>query len=406
MEALITAAARALAAGDPLGALNWIALRGDPPALALRGIAMAQLGEFARAKELLRCAARGFGPSEAAARARCLVAEAEIALVSRDLSGSAQALGEARAVLEAHGDQANAAHAAYLEARQLLLIGRLGEAERALATLSVASLPLASRTGYWLVAAGIAMRRIRAASARSALDKAAEAARQAGIPALAAEVGRASQALEAPTARLIARDGCRLLGLRDVEALIASDVLVIDACRNVARVAETIIPLAGRPVLFALARALAEAWPEDVSRGTLLARAFRAREADDSHRARLRVEIGRLRKMLRPLAGLDATKHGFLLRPHRAQTVAVLVPPVEEGNAAVLALLADGEAWSSSALAMALGVSSRTIQRALEALAKAGKVEAFGRGRARRWMALNVPGFPTSLLLPAAPACG
>jgi tetratricopeptide (TPR) repeat protein len=401
MDSLIAVAARALAAGDPLLALKRVALRDDPPALALRGIAMAQLGDLARAKDLLRSAARGFGAKEATARARCVVAEAEIALVLRDLSVPMQTLGAARAALEAHGDRANAAHAGYLEARWLLLIGRLDEAERTLDALDVDTLPQASRTGYWLVAAGVAMRRIRAERARAALDRAGRAARETGIPVLAAEVDRASRALEAPAARLIAGEGKRRLGLAEVEALIASDALVIDACRNVARAGTIVVPLAGRPVLLALARALAEASPEDVARETLIARAFRARDADESHRARLRVEIGRLRKALRPLARLNATKRGFVLKPHRAQTVAVLAPPVEEDHAKVLALLADGEAWASSALALALDVSPRTVQRALEALAEDGKVESFGRGRARRWMAANVPGFPTSLLLPA-----
>ena len=406
MDSLITAAARALAAGDPLAALKRVALRDDPPALALRGIAMAQLGDLTRAKELLRCAARAFGPQEATARARCVVAEAEIALVSRDLGGPMQMLGAARVALEARGDRANAAHAGYLDARRLLLIGRLDEAERTLDELDVDVLPQASRTGYWLVAAGIAMRRIRAGSAHAALDRAWHAAREAGIPALAAEVDRVSGALGAPAARLITRDRNRLLGLAEVEALIASDVLVVDACRNVVRAGTTVVPLAGRPVLFALARALAEASPGDVSRETLIARAFRARDADELHRARLRVEIGRLRTTLGSLARLNATKRGFLLRPHRARTVAVLAPPVEGDHAEVLALLADGEAWSSSALALALDVSPRTVQRALEVLAEDDRVKSFGRGRACRWMVPNVPGFPTSLLLPAPPTSG
>jgi hypothetical protein len=399
MDSMITAAARALAAGDPLAALKRVALRDDAPALALRGIAMAQLGDLPRAKDLLRKAARAFGPNEATARARCVLAEAEIALVSRDLGGSMQRLGPARATLETHGDRANAAHAGYLDARRLLLIGRLDESEWTLDKLDVDALPAASRTGYWLVAAGIAMRRIRAKPARAALDRAGRAARETGIPALAAEVGRASHALEAPAARLITRDGERLLGLADVEALIASDALVVDACRNIVRAGAAVVLLTGRPVLFALARVLAEAWPADVSRETLVARAFRARDADESHRARLRVEIGRLRKTLRPLAGLDATKRGFVLKPHGTNRVTALAPPVEGDHAEVLALLADGEAWSSSALALALDVSPRTAQRALEALAEDGKIESFGRGRACRWMVSNVPGFPTSLLL-------
>jgi tetratricopeptide (TPR) repeat protein len=401
MDSLITAAARALAAGDPLAALKRVALRDDAPALALRGIAMAQLGDLARARNLLRAAARAFGPKEATARARCLVAGAEIALVSRELGGPMEGLEAARFTLEANGDRANAAFALYLEARRLLLIGRLDEAEHRLGEVDLDALPPASRTGYWLVAAGMEMRRIRAGAARAALDRAGQAAREAGIPGLLAEVERASRALAAPAARLIASDGTSLLGLGDVESLIASDALLVDACRNVVRSGADMVSLAGRPILFALARALAEAWPGDVPREALLARAFRAREADESHRARLRVEIGRLRKLLKPLAGVNATGQGFLLKPHRARAVALLVPPVEQDHEELLALLADGESWSSSALALALGVGPRTVQRALEALAESGKVESFGRGRACRWMAVAVPGFPTSLLLPA-----
>ena len=153
MDSLITAAARALAAGDPLGALNRVALRDDAAALALRGIAMAQLGDLVRAKALLRSAARAFGPKEAVARARCLVAEAEIALASRDLTWPAKALDAARATLEAHGDGVNAAHARYLEIRRLLLIGRLEEAERRLAELDPAPLPPTLRAAHALVSA-------------------------------------------------------------------------------------------------------------------------------------------------------------------------------------------------------------------------------------------------------------
>ncbi len=401
MDSLITAAARALAAGDPLGALKRIALRGDPPALALRGIAMAQLGDLPRAKVLLRSAARAFGPKEAVARARCVVAEAEIALASRDLGWPAKALDAARATLEAHGDRANAAHAQYLQARRLLLIGRIGDAERALAEVDPTPFPPALRTAHELVLAGIAMRRLRTKVARGALARAAQAARDARIPALTAEVESVRLALNAPAARLIANGEERLLLLDEVEALLASRALVVDACRHVVRHAGKVISLAKRPVLFALARALGEAWPGDVPRETLVARAFRFKLADESHRARLRVEVGRLRKLLGTLADVSATKRGFALAPRRAREVVVLALPVEEQDAAVLALLADGESWSSSALALALGTSQRTVQRALDSLAAAGKVQPFGRGRARRWRPAPVPGFTTSLLLPA-----
>jgi DNA-binding transcriptional ArsR family regulator len=154
-------------------------------------------------------------------------------------------------------------------------------------------------------------------------------------------------------------------------------------------------------VLFALARALGEAWPEDVPRDILLARAFAAKSADESHRGRLRVEVGRLRRELRPLAGVTATKRGFTLTPRRAREVVVLARPVDGGHAAVLAFLADGESWSSSALALALGASQRTVQRALDSLAEEGKVQSLGRGRARRWITPSALGFTTTLLLPA-----
>ncbi len=401
MDSLITAAARALAAGDPLGALNRVALRDDPAALALRGIAMARLGDLVRAKALLRSAARGFGPKQAVARARCAVAEAEIALVSRDLGWPVKALEAAWATLEKHGDWVNAAHARHLEVRRLLLVGRVDEAERALAGLDPAPFPPASRAAHELVVAGIAMRRLRTNEARAALARAERAARHAGIPALSAEVESASLVLNTPAARLIARGEEQLLLLEEVEALLASGALVVDACRHIVRDAHTVVPLARRPVLFALASALGEAWPNDMPRATLLARAFRARHADESHRARLRVEVGRLRKVLRTLAGVSATRRGFVLVPRRASEVVVLARPVDEQHAAVLAFLADGESWSSSALALALGASQRTVQRALEQLAAAGKVQSYGRGRARRWMTPPVPGFTTALLLPA-----
>ncbi|MGA8495148.1 MAG: helix-turn-helix domain-containing protein [Xanthobacteraceae bacterium] len=400
MDSLITAAARALAAGDPLGALKRVALRDDAPALALRGIAMAQLGDLARAKVLLRSAARAFSPKEAVARARCVVAEAEIALVSRDLGWPAKALDAARATLEAHGDRVNAAHARNLEVRRFLLIGRLDEAERALAELDPAPFPPALRAAHELVVAGIAMRRIRTKTARAALARAERAARDADIPALTAEVESASLVLNTPAARLIARGDERPLLLEDVEALLASKALVVDACRYVVRDARMVVSLATRPVLFALVRALAEAWPADVPRSTLIGRAFRAKHADESHRARLRVEVGRLRAELRMLVDVSATKRGFALALRRAGKIVVLAPPVDEQHAAVLAFLADGESWSSSALAIALGSSPRTVQRALDLLAAAGKVRSFGRGRARRWMTPPVPGFPTLLLLP------
>lgn len=401
MDSLITAAARALAAGDPLGALNRIALRKDAPALALRGIAMAQLGDFTRAKELVRAAAKSFGANEALARARCVVAEAELALASRDLGWPPKQLDAARRLLEKHGDQLNAAHARYLEIRRLLLIGRLDDADALLIEIDRRALTPALQAAHELIVAGIAVRRIRMRPAKAALLRAAKAAQVARIPALAAEVDAAALILDAPAARLIAHGETRLVRLDEVEALFESKTLVADACRYTMRHEGRVIPLAGREVLFTLARALAEAWPGDVSRDALVRRAFRLTTADEPLRARLRVEIGRLRKALRPLADLEATPAGFTLKPRAAGKVAVLARPVEEEHAGVLAFLADGESWSTSALALALGTSQRSVQRALDELAASGKVQAYGAGRARRWMTPPLPGIATTLLLPA-----
>lgn len=394
MDSLITAAAGALAAGDPLGALNLVALRDDPPALALRGIAMAQLGDFPRARALLRRAARAFGHHEPMQRARCRVAEAEVALASRELNWPTEPLEQAAQALHGHGDTLNAAHARYLLIRRALLIGQLEEATELLGSLEPCGLPAQLRAVHWLIASGIAVRRLQAREARAALRQAAEAAAQSGIPALRAEVDQAARLLEAPAARQITPQSTRLLSLDEVENLLRSDALVVDACRN--RIGN--LSLVSRPVLFALARALAEAWPGDVPRSELIGKVFRTRHPDETHRARLRVEMGRLRQLLQPVARVESTPRGYTLV---AANPIVLAPPREDANADVLALLSDGQAWSSSALAMALDSSQRSVQRALEALAAAGRVQALGQGRARRWTLPPAPGFATTLLLPA-----
>ncbi len=401
MDSLISAAARALAGGDPLRALNHVSLRDDAPALALRGIAMAQLGDLTSAKALLKRAGRGFSPRETVARARCLVAEAEVALASRDLHWSPEALDAARETLARHGDTVNAAHARYLAIHRLLLIGRLDAAEDRLQTLDAGALPPALHATHELAVAGIALRRLNTRAARAALARAEQAARHAGIAALIQEARKTAEVLRAPAARLVARGQEKPVRLEEVEALFASPTLVVDACRYSVRQADTVIELTTRPILFTLARTLAEAWPHDARRDTLIERAFRIRRVEESHRARLRVEIGRLRNALKPLARLQATRHGFKLEPLAGNDVAVLARPVEEKHAAVLAFLSDGEAWSSSALALALGTSQRTVQRALDALAESGKVQALGQGRARRWVASPVLGFTTTLLLTA-----
>ena len=385
-----------------MGALKWIALRDDAPALALRGIAMAQLGELAKAKVLLRRAARSFGPRERVERARCVTAEAEVALASRDLGWPTRALDEARRTFGAAGDHDNRLHAALLQIRRLLLLGRVSEAGDALDELDFRAAPAMLTARGELVAFEIALRHGHTAPARAALDRARAAADRSGIDPLCAEVERAECTLALPVARLITGRNERPLVLAEVEALLASEHLIVDACQRAARLERRDVRLARRPVLFALLRSLAEAWPGEATREILCERAFGARRLNESHRARLRVELGRLRKELRSLADVRATPGGFALLP-RSGDVLVLAPPIESPDAAVLALMSDGEVWSTSALALALGSSQRTVQRALSALEACGKVRTLGRGRARRWLAAPIGGFATTLLLPAPP---
>jgi hypothetical protein len=402
MDSLIAAAGRALVAGDALGALKRVALREDPPGLALRGIAMAQLGEYPRARELLRRAMRGFGAREELARARCVVAEAEVALAMRDLSGSPRTLIEAAVVLEARADHANALQARLIAVRRLLLCGRLNEAASALAGLDAHGLPPSLAAVAELAAAEVALRSLRTATARASLGRAFDAAQRADVPALLAEVVEARGALDRVAARRIHAGHEEPLRLDEVEALQASGALVVDACRRGLRAGERWQPLARRPVLFALLRALAQGWPGDVDRNALIARVFRIREPDETHRARLRVEIGRLRGLVAPWMDIAATTRGFALAPRDGRAIVVLVPPIDGEQASLLALLGDGTAWSTSALALALGDSQRTVQRALVELESAGQVRSIGRARAQRWLTPPLVGFTTILLLPTA----
>lgn len=402
MDSLIAAAARALAAGDALGALKRVALRDDPPALALRGIAMAQFGEYPRARELLRRAARGFGTHEELARVRCVVAEAEVALAMRDFAGSPHSLASASDTLDAHGDRANALQARLIALRRLLLIGRLDEAADALASLDARGLPPSLAAVAELAAAELALRSLRIGPARDALARAQEAADRAHVPALLAEVAEARAALDRPAARRRSAGGEQALRLQEVAALLDSGVLVVDACRRGLRDGDAWRPLARRPVLFALARALAEAWPGDLDREALIARAFNTRRPNETHRARLRVEIGRLRALVADMARIEATPRGFVLEPRRAREVVVLAPPIDGEQGSLVALLSDGASWSTSALALAVGASQRTVQRALVELEAAGRVRSIGRARSQRWLSPPLAGFTTILLLPAS----
>ena len=402
MDALIGAAARALTSGDALGALKHVALRDDPPALALRGIAMAQLGDLARARLLLRQAARGFGAREPLAQARCTVAEAEVALALRDFGKPPAALMAAMAILQARDDRANATHAQLIAARRALLLGRPSDAEALLAPLERAAMAPLQAAMAALATVELALRRLQLDAAEAALREAHEAAARAGVPALQAEVAQAGAALAQTAARQWQGGAWQPLQLADVARLFDSGTLVVDACRHALRAGDWQLPLARRPVLFTLLRTLAQAWPGAATREQLIADAFRLHDPDDTHRARLRVEIGRLRRLVAEVAQVQATPDGFRLQPQGRREVTVLAPPVDGAAGELLALLSDGAAWSTSALAQAVGDSQRTVQRALAELQAEGRVRAVGQARAQRWLAPPLTGFTTILLLPAA----
>ncbi len=399
MDPDLDSAARALAVADPLGALRHVALREDPPALAIRGVAMAQLGDYAVARRLLARAGKAFAVGNPVARARCIAAQAEVALASRDLSGAGRLLDAAARALDATGDVANAAFVRIQMARRLVLLGRSRDASRVLLALDLrrASPHLAALSE--LTRAAIAVRSLQAVDARSSLSRALGAARAAKIPALVAEVEVAMQSLDVPVARA-GRDGdARRLGLAEVEAIVRSGALVVDACRREVRAGSTVVSLVTRPVLFAIATTLGEAAPAEATREGLFLDAFGAKRSNDSLRARLRVEVGRLRLAVAAIAEVRATPNGFALSPRRGDRVHVLLPPAPGAASPVLALLGAGESWSTSGLAAALGQSQRTVQRLLGALEAEGKVQAVGAGRSRRWIAPPPAGFATTLLL-------
>jgi len=319
----------------------------------------------------------------------------------RDLAGLPRGLTAAAATLDRHGDRANAMHALVVAARHSLLVGRVAEAAAMLQSVDASGLTATLGAVAELARAELALRSLHSRPAQEALARADQAAYRSGVPALIAEVAEARVALDRPAARRRTAGTEQALRVADVEALLASDALVLDACRRGFARAGTWQPLARRPILFALAQCLAQAWPQDVGRDALIAVAFRTRHPDETHRARLRVEIGRLRALVREMADIAATADGFVLQPQEGCEVVVLSPPIPGEQASLLALLSDGAAWPTSALGMALGASQRTVQRALAELQQSGQVRAIGQARARRWLAAPLVDFTTILLLPA-----
>jgi hypothetical protein len=404
MDAELEVAAGCLSRFDSLGALRLIGLRDDPEALALRGVAMAQLGEDRTAHSLLGRAERAFLRADPVMHARVIAARGEIALAARDLEVAGRLLEAAEAALAA--DRTNRMYVRFLRVRRLLLLGRVDEA-RALAAMDIRGAPPRLRVLVELLRADIAARRLRVLEADAAVARARTAARAAALPPLTEQVERLAAQLAAPVARIVRDRTIALATLADIASLARERGLVVDACRRELRLDGRTVSLATRPVLFALAQALAEAVPCGQSRALLIERAFGARRTTESLRARLRVEIGRLRRALEPLRtmAIDSTTDGFALQPAPDPLRVVVVLPPADGEASLLlALLRGGEAWSSSALASASGLGQRAVQRALSELRDAGKIDTHGAGRSRRWVARPPDGFATTLLLLTRPA--
>jgi hypothetical protein len=372
-------------------------MREDAGALALRGVAMAQLGEDRAAQRLLGRAERGLARADPM-RARVIAARGELALAARDLALAGRLLETAEAALAS--DRVNRTFVRLVRVRRLLLLGRVEDASELMA-IDLRGAPAKLRVHAELLRADIAARRLRSLEAEAAVARARIAARSAAIPPLSVLVENAATEVRAPIARLL-RDGTtELATLAAIESLAHDDALVIDACRHELRLAGRTVTLATRQLLFALARALGEVAPAAQSRALLIERVFGVRRTSDSLRARLRVELGRLRRVLAPLGlAIDATPEGFVLRGER---IVVVLPPADGEASLLLALLRGGEAWSSSALASASGLGKRAVQRALAELKHTGKVDSHGAGRSRRWVARPPDGFAMTLLLNTRP---
>jgi DNA-binding winged helix-turn-helix (wHTH) protein len=334
-----------------------------------------------------------------------LVAEAEVALALRDFGGEQELEGAVR-LLGRRGDVANAALGRLIQVRRLVWLGEVAAAETALERLPLTGAPPRFLALASLIGADIAIKRGHAALAERALLRAQQAATQTRIFALIGEVDAAQRRLLAPVARLQNAQGEQLLLLADLEQLFASNRLLLDTCRRELRQGHKVTSFVTRPLLLELLTALAERAPEQVPRDELIARVFGARRSNESHRVRLRVEVGRLRRLVAKHAELVATVQGYALVPRSGQPLERLLPVDDADASALWALLRGGEAWATSALSAALGKSQRAVQRALAELEQAGKVRGTGAGRARRWVAVSDSGLATGLLLVAPGTLG
>lgn len=397
MDPTFASAARALARGDALLALKTIGRRTDPSGRALRSVALAQLGDFRTAKLEVRAALRALGPEQPALRAKCLAVEAEIALATGDLRWNAEPVVNALAELRAVGDARNADYLQLVAARAALRLGMPADAERLFRAGTFASTPPLGRAYAELVRVELAAKRGDATTLARALAGAARAAEQCASLALVAEVARLRDTYEGPSLVITSRGTAKMAAFLDLCALKSSGAIVIDGGTREVTSGDRVVSLVRKPVLFELLRALAEQAPDEATREMLITRGFGARRPNASHRSRLRVELGRLRSLVRGMLDVEAMDAGYAVRAKR--DVALVMPLEESADSRLLALMQHGEPWSASSLAEALGVSARTVQRSLVLLESSGKVASRGEGRAQRWVRLGET--PTDLLLPA-----
>jgi len=393
-------AARALAGGDALGALSLAGRSSGALGLALRGIAYAQLGDLALAREALEGAATMADEARLVARVRAALVE--VALGEGDAARAASAAQASADELERLGDARNAAMQRLVVARAEVLLGRVGEARRAVGGVLALDLPADVRAVACLAEAEIATRALAAAEARDALRRARDALEHAPNRLLARELTSLEGELSAPIARLERAGSARDVDLFAVEQAARGELFLVDACRRIAIAGRARVPLAKRPVLFALLAELARAAPASVPRDALAARAFDARRINASHRGRLRVEIARLRKLLEGLGAEPvATPDGYALASRRE--VALLVPRAGDDVTRVAVLLGDGASWSAQRVAESAGVSRRTAQRALGELVATGRAVRTGSGRNVRYHRPGMPLASRMLLLGLAP---
>ena len=393
-------AGRALAAGEALRALGLVGRADDALGLTLRGIAYAQLGDLELARKSLdRALALA---KDRRTRAHARAALVEIALSTGDPAPAAKAAKAAADELARLGDPRNAAMMRLVLARAEVLLGRLGEARRVVEDVLTEKLEPDLRALAWLARAEIAIRTLATTDARDALSRARASLDGTPNQLLARALVALEQELSLPVARMLRGGVVRDADLFAIEALSRGEVLLIDACRRVAIAGRVTIPLARRPVLFALLLVLARAWPASVPRDELASRAFDARRVNESHRSRLRVEIGRLRKIMDGLGAEPvATADGYALASKRE--VALLLPPSDDDAARIALLLGDGAAWSAKGLAEHAGVSKSTAQRALGLLVKNGSAIRTGKGKDVRYTRPGTPIASRMLLLGLVP---